>query len=160
MERLPFVGHDDVMRPEDLVDEVTLLLRSRGERMTTPRLAVLAVLARRTGHLSAEEIVAAVAEDEPSVHRASVYRALETLTNVEVVAHVHLGHGGTAYHLATPHQSAHLHGQCDQCGRVIDLPGDALEVASADISRRTGFQLDPRHVALSGRCAECAPSAH
>jgi Fur family ferric uptake transcriptional regulator len=101
-----------------------------------------------------------VAEDEPSVHRASVYRALEMLTNVEVVAHVHLGHGGTAYHLATPHQSAHLHAQCDQCGQVIDLPGDALEVASADISRRTGFQLDPRHVALSGRCAECAPSAH
>jgi len=138
---------------------VTALLRSRGERMTTPRLAVLRVLLERPGHLSAEQIVTAVAEAEPAVHRASVYRALEMLTQIDVVAHVHLGHGGTAYHLATPHQSAHLHAQCDDCGRVIDLPGDALEQASADIGRRTGFQLDPRHVALSGRCAECAASA-
>jgi Fur family ferric uptake transcriptional regulator len=146
-------------RHDDLVNEVTLLLRSRGERMTTPRLAVLSVLARRPGHLSAEEIVAAVAEDQPNVHRASVYRALEMLTHIEVVAHVHLGHGGTAYHLAAPRESAHLHAQCDECGRVVDLPGDALAGATADISRRTGFQLDPRHVALSGRCAECAASA-
>ena len=145
-------GHPDV------VDEVTALLRSRGERMTTPRLAVLSVLLRQPGHLSAEQIVAAVAEAEPAVHRASVYRALEMLTHIEVVAHVHLGHGGTAYHLAAPHQSAHLHAQCDECGRVIDLPGDTLDQATADISRRTGFQLDPRHVALSGRCADCAAS--
>jgi Fur family ferric uptake transcriptional regulator len=142
-----------------VVDEVTALLRSRGERITTPRLAVLSVLLHRPGHLSAEQIVAAVAQDEPAVHRASVYRALEMLTQIEVVAHVHLGHGGTAYHLATPHQSAHLHAQCDECGRVIDLPSDALEGATADISARTGFQLDPRHVALSGRCADCAASS-
>ena len=141
-----------------VVAEVTALLRSRGERITTPRLAVLSVLLRRPGHLSAEQIVAEVAETEPAVHRASVYRALEMLTQIEVVAHVHLGHGGTAYHLATPHQSAHLHAQCDECGRVIDLPGDALEGATADISARTGFQLDPRHVALSGLCADCAAS--
>ena len=147
-------GHPEV------VEEVTALLRSRGERMTTPRLAVLSVLLREPGrHLSAEQIVAAVAADEPAVHRASVYRALEMLTHIEVVAHVHLGHGGTAYHLATPHQSDHLHAQCDQCGRVIDLPVDALAGATADISRSTGFQLDPRHVALSGRCAECAASS-
>jgi Fur family ferric uptake transcriptional regulator len=144
---------------QGVVDEVTALLRSRGERITTPRLAVLSVLLRRPGHLSAEQIVAEVADDQPAVHRASVYRALEMLTQIEVVAHVHLGHGGTAYHLATPHQSAHLHAQCDECGRVIDLPGDALEVATADISRRTGFQLDPRHVALSGRCADCVASS-
>lgn len=143
-----------------VVDEVTALLRSRGERITTPRLAVLSVLLRRPGHLSAEQIVAEVAEDQPAVHRASVYRALEMLTHIDVVAHVHLGHGGTAYHLATPHKSAHLHAQCDDCGRVIDLPGDALQGATADISRRTGFQLDPRHVALSGRCADCAASSH
>jgi Fur family transcriptional regulator, ferric uptake regulator len=146
-------------RHQEVVDEVTALLRSRGERMTTPRLAVLRVLLERPGHLSAEQIVTAVAEGEPAVHRASVYRALEMLTHIDVVAHVHLGHGGTAYHLATPHQSAHLHAQCDECGRVIDLPVDALEQATADIGRRTGFQLDPRHVALSGRCADCAASA-
>ena len=149
----------NVRTHQEVVDEVTALLRSRGERMTTPRLAVLRVLLERPGHLSAEQIVTAVAEAEPAVHRASVYRALEMLTHLDVVAHVHLGHGGTAYHLATPHQSAHLHAQCDECGRVIDLPVDALDQATADIGRRTGFRLDPRHVALSGRCADCAASA-
>jgi Fur family transcriptional regulator, ferric uptake regulator len=141
---------------QNVVEEVTALLRSRGERMTTPRLAVLQVLLSRPEHLSAEQIVSAVAEAEPAVHRASVYRALEMLTHLDVVSHVHLGHGGTAYHLASPHMSQHLHAQCHDCGRVIDLPNDVLEGAMADIGRRTGFLLDPSHVALSGVCAECA----
>jgi Fur family transcriptional regulator, ferric uptake regulator len=137
-----------------LVEDVGRMLRGRGERMTGPRMAVLRVLATRGGHVGAEEVVLAVAAVDPSVHRASVYRTLETLTDLGVVQHVHVGHGGTAYHLVRE-SGAHLHAQCSNCGAVYDLPADLLDAVAGQLSREHGFLLDPAHVALSGVCATC-----
>jgi Fur family ferric uptake transcriptional regulator len=146
-----------VTEPEldDVVEQAATLLRSRGDRMTGPRRAVIAALAQRreAAHLTPEQVVTAVAELEPSVHRASVYRALEVLSTLGVVQHVHLGHGTTAYHLAAPHD--HLHAHCVRCDRVIDLPGTLLDDVARQVVDTYGFVLDPSHVALSGTCAEC-----
>jgi Fur family transcriptional regulator, ferric uptake regulator len=139
----------------DLVDEVGRLLRARGERMTGPRKAVLAVLAASGGHLGAEDVVARVAAVDAGVHRASVYRTLDALCALGVVQHVHIGHGATAYHLVRG-GDAHVHAQCLSCGAVVDLPVDVLESAGARMRQEAGFVLDPTHVALSGTCAACA----
>jgi len=60
------------------IPELRAWLRARGERMTQPRRVVLAVLADHADHLSAEQVVTAVEERDPSVHRSTVYRTLET----------------------------------------------------------------------------------
>jgi Fur family transcriptional regulator, ferric uptake regulator len=145
------------MTPPDVeatIAEVTRLLRARGERMTGPRRAVLAVLAHRQDHLSADAIVAHVAERDPSVHRASVYRTLDALSALGVVQHVHVGHGVTAYHLIHGGER-HVHAHCRACGAVHDLPPDLLDGVAATLADRFGFHLDAGHVALSGLCTAC-----
>lgn len=137
-----------------LLDDVGRQLRARGERMTRPRRVVLTALARRGGHVLAAEVVEAVSEVDPAVHRASVYRTLETLSALGVVQHLHLGHGGTAYHLAD--SAHHVHAQCQVCGAVEDLPADLLDGVAEQVALRSGFLLDPGHVALSGTCRACA----
>lgn len=141
---------------EDLVERVGRLLRARGERMTGPRKAVLAVLAASGGHLGAEEVVTRVTDVDPSVHRASVYRTLDALCALGVVQHVHIGHGATAYHLVEG-GDVHVHAQCNSCGALVDLPPDVLESAGLRMQQEAGFVLDPTHVALSGTCAACTP---
>lgn len=138
-----------------LLDDVGRQLRARGERMTGPRRAVLTALARRGGHVLAAEVVEAVSEVDPSVHRASVYRTLEALSALGVVQHLHLGHGGTAYHLSDGAHH-HVHAQCQVCGAVEDLPADLLDGVAEQVALRSGFLLDPGHVALSGVCRACA----
>jgi Fe2+ or Zn2+ uptake regulation protein len=138
-----------------LLDSVAALLRAKGERMTAPRRAVLTALSQSAGHLSMEEVVAAVAEAAPSVHRASVYRTLVALSDLGVVQHVHLGHGATAYHL-TGADGPHLHAQCRRCGAIQDLPNDLLSEVARRMGAAHGFELDATHVALSGLCAACA----
>jgi Fe2+ or Zn2+ uptake regulation protein len=138
-----------------LIAEVGAQLRARGERMTGPRRAVLTALARHSGHLGAEEVVEAVADVDGSVHRASVYRTLEALSHLGVVQHLHVGHGGTAYHLVA-RSGPHLHAQCQACAAVYDLPGNLLDDVAEVLSQRFGFTLDAGHVALSGTCAGCA----
>lgn len=139
---------------DEVVAEVADLLRARGERMTGPRRAVVSVLARQTEHVSADMLVALVAEHDPGVHRASVYRTLEALSDLGVVQHVHVGHGATTYHLVRPDER-HLHAHCRICGSVRDLPPDLLDGVAAQLARRYGFVLDAGHVALSGTCRQC-----
>lgn len=138
----------------DLTAWVADRFRARGERMTAPRTAVLAALASRSGHLTADKVVEAVAELDPSVHRSSVYRALEALVDLGAVQHLHLGHGATVYHLAP--EGHHPHAQCRRCGQVFDLPPDSLDAVAAGLRARLGFCVDAAHVALSGVCAACA----
>jgi Fe2+ or Zn2+ uptake regulation protein len=137
------------------IAQVGTMLRARGERMTGPRRAVLAVLARDGEHLSAEAVLTRVAGQDPSVHRASVYRTLEALSELGVVQHVHVGHGVTTYHLVRGDR-AHPHAQCRVCGTVYDLPADLLDPVATVLARRHGFALDAGHVALSGVCLACA----
>lgn len=140
---------------EATIAEVGALLRARGERMTGPRRAVLTALAADPGHLSADAVHARVADHAPGVHRASVYRALDALTVLGVVQHVHTGRGVTTYHLVRDGRP-HLHVQCRVCGTVHDLPPDLLDQVAAVLDRDHAFRLDAGHVALSGVCHRCA----
>lgn len=138
-------------------------MREAGQRVTRSRVAVLScLLAAGERHLSADEVLAGVSEVEPSVHRATVYRTLESLTAAGVLRHVHLDRGLTAYHLAVPtatKQREHLHAQCGSCGRVVDLPASVLGDTAKRVRAASGFTLDPGHVALSGLCADCAAAS-
>ena len=145
-----------------LDEQATSLLRASGQRVTKPRVALLSCIIAAGGeHLSADALLEQVADSDPPIHRATVYRTLEGLTSVGVLRHVHLDRGLTAYHLvdapqATPHRSEHLHAQCSSCGKVTDLPAHVLGDTAERIRRATGFRLDASHVALSGICRECA----
>lgn len=130
------------------------MLHARGERMTRPRRRVLEVLAEDPRHLSAEEIVTAVARRDPSVHRASVYRTLEALADLGVVQHVHLSHGATAHHLVTENRD-HLHLQCSACGDITDVPPNLLLEVATQLNEKYAFALDLGHIALSGKCSSC-----
>ncbi len=138
---------------DELVARVGELLRERGERMSEPRRAILETLHGRHDHLPAEQVLAEVTVSYPSVHRATVYRALDALADLGIVQHVHLGHGATTYHLAGIDR--HLHAQCRMCGGVLDLPRSLLDDAAAQIREQSEFVLDPDHTALSGTCSAC-----
>ena len=131
-------------------------LRDRGERVTGPRLAVLRALASLPGHPTAEQVVESVEASQGGVHRATVYRTLETLTALGIVTHVHVGHGATAYHLA---ERSHVHAHCRSCGSVVDVPESVLDPVRVGLRDGFGFELDATHVALSGVCAACRGQA-
>lgn len=135
-------------------------LRSGGHRITAARRAVIEVLASTSDHPSADQLCGWVSERYPAVHRATVYRTLDRLTELGVVTHVHIGGAATTYHLADSGGSDHLHANCRVCGRIIDLPADLLDPIGRQLARDSGFHLDAAHVALSGTCDGCLPDRH
>jgi Fur family transcriptional regulator, ferric uptake regulator len=139
-------------------------LRSRSERVTPARRAVLEVLDGTADHLTAEEIVAQAERSAPGVHRATVYRALATLGELGLITHTHLGGSAAVYHLSLPASPApgepasHAHLQCTRCHAVIDVPVDALTELAVRLEGEVGFELQPEHAALLGLCADCRRS--
>lgn len=135
------------------------LLRARGLRVTTARKVVIETLALGEGHPTADDLSAAIAERHPAVHRATVYRTLDTLADIGIVAHVHFGQGGAVYHLVGPaRKMPHLHAHCQRCGRVFDLPESLMDSVAAEVRTELGFELEAAHHALSGFCRECRHS--
>lgn len=134
------------------VEDVLALLRARGGRATSSRRLLLGVLFEAPGHLSAEELAEAVAARSPEVHISTIYRNLEDLQRLGVIAHSHLGHGPATYQLAN---LAHAHFICTQCGNTIEAPDELFGGLARTAKARFGFTIDPHHFAMLGRCASC-----
>lgn len=147
--------------PKPRVHAAVAMLRARHERVTSARLAILEILDTTQRHLNAEEIVALAAEQTPGVHRATIYRALSKMSDLDLVSHTHLGGSAAVYHLTVPDPqlptptSHHAHLQCTTCGSVIDVPVDTLRPVIAQLERDLKFRFEPHHTALLGTCANC-----
>lgn len=135
-------------RLEGLINE----LRARGGRVTGARRALLSALLSADGHLTADELATRVQAALPDVHLSTVYRCLDTLEQLGLVDHVHLGHGRAVYHLTDdPHQ----HLVCEVCGAVIEVPDSTFAELSRQLRDNHGFALRPNHFAVLGRCSAC-----
>jgi Fur family ferric uptake transcriptional regulator len=94
----------------------------------------------------------------PGAHRASIYRTLSSLSEIGILTHTHVAGAGAVYHLTAtdrPGGEAHAHLQCTRCGRLLDIPVDALRGLARQLDRDLGFELEPEHAALMGVCADC-----
>jgi Fe2+ or Zn2+ uptake regulation protein len=138
----------------DDTEEILDLLRARGGRVTAPRRVIIeAIVEADDHHLTADALAEVVHRAHPEINRSTVYRTLDTLTELEVVDHVHLGHGPAVYHLA---EDAHHHLVCDRCGAIIELPADAFDDLRTRFQREHGFVIDAHHFAFGGLCENCA----
>ena len=129
------------------------MFRERGGRVTTPRRAIIKALLECDGHVTADELAATVQAAHPEVHTSTIYRCLGSLQELDVVDHVHLGHGRAVYHLA---DETHQHLVCEVCGTVVEVPDAAFATLARNLRKRFGFAVEPRHFAVTGRCASCA----
>jgi Fur family ferric uptake transcriptional regulator len=124
-------------------------MRARGERVTTPRRAVIELLAGTHEHLTVDDIANRLHEAHPSIAPSTVYRTLEALQDWGMVEKVHRGRGATFFHLAQTHQ----HIVCEVCGSVSDIPAHELADLEQRLLAAYDFQLHPSHFALLGQCA-------
>jgi len=136
---------------EERQDRRARILAGLG-RTTTARVALVDALLDADGHVTADDLAAAVQARHPDVHRSTIYRTLDALERAGVVDHVHLGHGRAVYHLADdPHQ----HLVCEDCGGVVEVPDTLFDDLAATLRRRYGFAIRPNHFAVLGRCRAC-----
>jgi Fur family transcriptional regulator, ferric uptake regulator len=136
--------HSHELDPAVLADQ----LRSRGLRMTIQRQRVMEAVSHLV-HATPDQVAEAV----PEVDLTTVYRTLETLEHIGLLAHTHLGHGAPSYRLA---DDDHIHVVCHRCSSVIDAPGGLADELARTLLDDRGFVLDRSHFTVFGTCADCA----
>lgn len=134
------------------VEGVLALVRQQGGRVTSARRLLLQAVFAADGHQTAEELAATVQAHAPDVNMSTIYRNLDDLVRLGVVTHAHLGHGPAMYHLAA---TAHGHLVCQECGTVIEVPDELFGTLARTARSRFGFDINPHHFAVLGRCQRC-----
>jgi Fur family transcriptional regulator, ferric uptake regulator len=135
------------------VDDAIARLRERGLRASAARRIVLEALFLAERPLTAEEVAEGIPGRVPRSDLASVYRNLETLEEVGLVRHVHLGHGPGMYALAGDHDREYL--VCASCGVARAVSVGELAVVRDLIWEQLQFAASFQHFPIVGRCATC-----
>ncbi len=128
----------------------TRRLDEAGHRSGRARRAVVELLGAAECALTALEIDRRI----DSVGRASVYRTLDRLEQLQLIQRVDVGGDATGYERVDP-ADHHHHLVCQQCGRLSPFTSERLEGAIAAVGRSSGFALASHDVVLRGTCPDC-----
>jgi Fur family ferric uptake transcriptional regulator len=132
-------------------------LRQKGYRLTPQRLAVLEVIKAGQGHMTVPEILERLRVHYPTLTVPTVYRSLQWLQKVGLVAETDLGGDCHVYEFIAENHHHHL--VCVRCRRVVDLPSAFLEPLCHSVQQEYGFIPCLEHVGLFGLCPDCQREA-
>ncbi|MEO0322819.1 MAG: Fur family transcriptional regulator [Myxococcota bacterium] len=133
-----------------------------GLRSTAQRRLVTDRFFRATGHLSIEDLLRIVREEDPKIGYATVYRTLKLLKECGLAYERNFGDGVSRYEVALEDEH-HDHLICLDCGRIVEFENDEIERLQEELATRNGFLLK-RHTHelyaigkknADGACAHC-----
>lgn len=136
-------------------EEAFRALRDAGHRAGGAREAVIALLDREGGGLSAQQIADQLRDAPRRVGTASIYRALATLDELGLVRGLDVGHGVTRYELVRTGGSHHHHLVCVNCGRTEVFDDSELERVISRLEQRAPYAVKSHDVILRGVCPRC-----
>lgn len=124
-----------------------------GHRSTASRRSLLRLIAGRRSHFTAADLEHDVQRRRLGIGRATIFRTLDLLVELNAVERIDLPTGEHAYVRCDPNH--HHHVVCSECGRSRDIDDHGLRAVVADVARHTGFRIDEHRLELFGRCPEC-----
>ena len=133
---------------------------AKGLRMTHQRRLLAELLDNAEEHLDAEEVFRQAQRRDPQIHRATVYRTLNTLKKHGLVDELDLMHvnGDRHYYEVRP-RKLHIHLVCMHCGDVQEPGGPVWDELKTRVRKETGFKPEMVRVEMGGQCPQCQKRA-
>ena len=138
-----------------LQDQLSAYMERKGLRSTSQRRLVSQVFFSNGGHLSIEDMLALVRQQDPKVGYATVYRTLKLLVECGLASERQFDDTVTRFELAHS-DSHHDHLICLQCKRIVEFEDDEIERLQDALAQRYGFVLISHKHELYGLCERCA----
>lgn len=130
-------------------------LRDQGERITYQRRLVMQALNATQAHMTLQAVTTYLQLEYPqaNITETTVYRILQWLKDVGVVAQTDLGQTGVTYAwLSSP---AHHHLVCLQCGCMMQIDDAIFAPLRQQLRDQHAFEARIDHMAIYGVCADC-----
>jgi Fur family peroxide stress response transcriptional regulator len=134
------------------LEECRTRCREHGLPLTEQRQVVLEAVLDLDNHPTADQVHDAVSRRDPGVSRATVYRALESLTRIGIITKA--CHPGKAIRYDSRTETHH-HLVCLHCDTVIDISDERLDALPVPDTSSLGFEIKDFRVQLRGVCRRC-----
>lgn len=132
--------------------EAEALLRGAGLRVTAPRLAAIAALARLP-HADAETVLGQARRQLGSVSHQGIYNVLAALTEAGIVRRIQPAASPALYELRVGDN--HHHVVCRRCGATADVDCVVGRRPCLTPSDTSGYLVDEAEVIFWGLCPTC-----
>jgi Fur family ferric uptake transcriptional regulator len=125
-----------------------------GANRSAKRDRILDVFFRQEGHVSADELFAAVRRQYPQIGRATVYRALQRMVEAGLAHKMDFGDGRARYD-ASPGRPRHFHLICTTCRSSSEFLSPDIEASLEQIAAARGYTPGHSVVQVHGVCERC-----
>lgn len=142
----------------NIFKEFEEIFKKRDYKLTKKRYEILLTLLENSHcHLSTEEIHEILKGKESGIGIATVYRTLQILEEINLVQRSCFDDGCVRYQYADSEEKhEHHHLVCEDCGNVVDIHEDFLELLEEQVLKSYGFEVTNHKLMLFGKCKICA----
>ena len=142
------------MSTETLVNRARIICEQNGARFTAIREKVFRLLAELHGGIGAYELLEQLKQTEPGAKPATVYRALEFLTEQGFIHKIESSNAFLLCHHFGHHHPAQLL-ICQGCGHVEELHSKVLQQEFESLATAKGFVIKQQTIEARGLCQHC-----
>lgn len=127
-------------------------LSSAGLKTTRQRTAIFEAFAKTEGHVSLDELLAAVQKQRPSVGYATVYRTMKLFVEAGVASERQFGDGQARFEAVFDEEEHHDHVICRTCGAIFEFEDEEIERRQAAVARQFGLRITRHRLDIWGEC--------
>ena len=127
-------------------------VKRAGYKLTCPRLAVIEVLETHPEHLSHNQILAEGKKICPQLSRATVYRTMELLVELNLVRPLYLSDATQRFVSAA---GGHHHLVCSSCGAIVEFEHCTVAHLAQELSEMYDFEIRSHLLEFHGICKQC-----
>jgi Fur family transcriptional regulator, ferric uptake regulator len=135
------------------VDETLKQLKQTGLRVTDPRIEVVEEVHAREGMFTGEQLYDDLRAQGSGIGRATIFRTIDVLVDLEILDRVHQPDGAHGYVLRGPGHRHHM--VCSGCGEVIEFQGCNVNELIEALSLQTNFRIEGHWLEIFGTCGRC-----
>jgi Fur family transcriptional regulator, ferric uptake regulator len=131
------------------IDLIIERLELRGHRITNSRRRVIEAVLAQPAHFTVDDVL----HSTRKVGRATVFRTMRLLLDLNIVCRVMLDGGNLHYRLSS--RGHHHHLVCNDCGRVEDFTQCDVEPLVKELAKAMDYEIEAHWLEVYGRCQAC-----
>jgi len=128
--------------------------RPAGGRRSGKRETIVSTFLQQEGHLSADELVAIIRQEDARISRATIYRTLQWMVDAGIARRVDFGEGRLRFEHAYRHPR-HFHLVCKSCHQSFEFLSSDIEALVEEVAAARGFTPQQSALQIHGTCEGC-----
>ena len=129
-------------------------VRPPGGKRSSKRDLIVRVFLRQEGHLSADDLVDLIRNEDHRISRATVYRTLQWMMEAGIARKVDFGEGRFRFEHSYRHPR-HFHLICKTCNQSFEFLSSDIEALMEEVASARNFSAKQSVVQIYGTCEDC-----